>query len=179
MLGGVPVSSISNPALRAQAEAGIKSTRIIAAFSRRSEPRNAAGDPCATIYGTERVTQMGVTVADYYQNTYFCWNGTQYGPWSSADLVTSHSTTWSVGITTAGSVASWKYGQNITGMEFHCFTSGYGFSGGINKCSGNYEYQEVQFEWCPIRIGCVGSADAWIEQAEYLNGDYYQTGGVS
>jgi hypothetical protein len=183
-------SSIKNPVLRREA---LQAQRWELAHpghalpvhttwseTRHTDAPNAAGDPCTTISGTEEVKNaVDVELMWFKLSTYFCWSGPEDGPWSSADKVTSHSTTWSVGVTTAGSIVGWAYNQNVTGIEFHCFTDGYGFSGGINSCSGNYEYDEVEFEACLLKVGCYDTEYPYVWEAEYLNGAWNNGGGLN
>jgi hypothetical protein len=133
------------------------------------------GDPCKAISATDiGVNSAHVVMWFFAMTTHFCWNGTLYGPWSKFVEVTSRSTKVAAGVTSAGSRAGYRFIRN-TGFKSHCFVSGYGFSGGINKCSGNYEYDKVQFRRCVS--GRCSNAYPWIEQVEYLNGRYKQVGG--
>jgi hypothetical protein len=143
-----------------------------------ADPSPAGNVGCRTISETEEgLDSVHVELFWARLTTYYCWNGSLYGPWNSAAMVTSHSTDPSVGVTGTGTVYGWNYVSNVTGVQFHCFVSDSHFSGGSNKCSGNYENDEFYFQACELHIGCYDSAYPWVQQQEYLNGDFWQTGG--
>ncbi len=113
----------------------------------------------------------------FQMEEYYCWDGPAVGPPTPSEKVTSHATTRSIGVTHTGSLLGWKFDKYLTPVQFHCFVSDSHFSGGINACSGNYEYDQAQFDYCPIRIGCVSNDYPWVQQEEYLSGAYWETGG--
>jgi hypothetical protein len=176
LLSTSAATAAPTPSHRAVVKAPVVTWRLVK--TSRIDPANAAGDPCTTITETEEgLDSVHVELFWARLTTYFCWNGSLYGPWNAATLVTSHKTDPTVGVTGTGTFYGWNYVQNITGVQFHCFVTDSHWSGGINKCSGNYENDEFEFQACELHIGCYDSAYPWVQQQEYLNGDFWQGGG--
>jgi hypothetical protein len=124
-----------------------------------SDAPNRAGDPCRTVVGRDTAQNSShVTLFWFQLTTHFCWDGTLFGPWTSFVKVTSRSTKVGVAVTSTGKSGGWSFVKNVTGVESHCFVSGYGFSGGRNRCSGNYEYDEGEFHACLPGPGCYQTA---------------------
>ncbi len=135
-----------------------------------ADARNAAGDPCTTFYAEADVVTgiADLKVAWLQMYTYFCYTGPPIGPPTPTDRVTSHSTWIKIGVTGPGQMFGWSYVQNVTGIKFNCFTA----SGATNACSGNHEYDQVEFDQCVLKYGCVSYAYPTMDEYEYWNGNY-------
>jgi hypothetical protein len=178
--------AIKNPALRHDLQVIIRwmqahPGRSIPVYVRLSihhhaEAPNAAGDPCTSFYGeADVVTGLAdVKVAWLQLSTYFCYTGPFYGPWLSTERVTSHSTSQKIGVTTPGQLLGWFYLQNVSGgIQFNCFVA----SGATNRCSGNHEYDQVEFQDCILHYGCTSTAYPYLDEFEYLSGQFYANPG--
>jgi hypothetical protein len=134
----------------------------------RRHAKKHGADPCAVVTNTNGVYEAGFLVAWFTMTTHYCYTGPSVGPWGASNKVTSHRTTFSVGVTGPGEVAGWGYDQSITGIVAHCFKNGYGFHDGVNRCSGEYESDEVEFTATLPILGPVASAYPYIWEAEWM-----------
>jgi hypothetical protein len=117
----------------------------------------ASGISCATLTTHNWVKDVvGITLANYYMYTYWCWNGT---------IVTTH-TTWENGsVTGTGSATGWEY-EGVIESSFNCYYAN------SHKCSGNHETSEGKFQACIVKIGCYSSWYPYDEQYETYNGGW-------
>lgn len=87
----------------------------------------SASQSCETVYVWDRLTDaLGIQLAKFQINTYYCWNGS---------IVTSHST-WETN--SSNGTLGWSY-KGLLQNQFHCYYAN------DNKCSGNYEQLQGNF----------------------------------
>jgi hypothetical protein len=110
-----------------------------------------------------------IEVARIELSTYYCWNGVAVGPDPRA-IVTYHHTKPTVLVTQPGEALGWNYIQNISGLHFWCYVA----RGSVVNCSGNAEYDQVEFQECVLKIGCgVASAYPWVQEEENYRGQAF------
>lgn len=102
---------------------------------------------------------FGVVLFWFKMTTYWCYN---------FQVVTTHSTSETAGITATGSATGWSY-RGIIEHSFHCYVA----SGSTRSCSGNFEDAQGSFQACLITIGCYASKQSYIHEEENYKGQFF------
>jgi hypothetical protein len=126
-------------------------------------PGAAANDPCQTVSAhINEYNVWGAVLWTYTVNTYYCWNYV---------TVTYHHTWAQSSIPGWSSLLGWQYKGTQTN-DFWCY---YATS---RWCSGNEEYLQAEYDYCPVHYGCIESLYPWIEMWELYDGNWGSQGGM-
>jgi hypothetical protein len=126
-------------------------------------PGAAANDPCQTVSAhINEYNVWGAVLWTYTVNTYYCWDYV---------TVTYHHTWAQSSIPGWSSLLGWQYKGTQTN-DFWCY---YATS---RWCSGNEEYLQAEYDYCPVHYGCIESLYPWIEMWELYDGNWGSQGGM-